>query len=241
MYPVSLPCVGFTAKEEAWKERRKKDNISRPNRTRCNLQEGENAHPDVVYFCAPWRARTPRGRYRQCTRDDCVCNDDYATAYHKILSILETGSVLKTTDFEVHWFPAVVHEAWKPVARRPNAKASSTARGNTRNELTDRNDVEPSDQGPIPGSSQAVVRLLARDRLTGVLHQLQVDLVERAEKAARELRHAQEQQSLRFWQQHPQPPPTTQHAESHEDKAEDRSTTPWMAVRVERAALTLPT
>ncbi|KAG5924108.1 hypothetical protein E4U61_001507 [Claviceps capensis] len=74
------------------------------------------------------------------------------------MSILETGSVLKTTDFDVNWFanrqhftnppalrlcePAVVHEAWKPVARRPNAKASSTARGSTRNELTDRNDVE---------------------------------------------------------------------------------------------------
>ncbi|KAG5936369.1 hypothetical protein E4U60_002581 [Claviceps pazoutovae] len=131
----------------------------------------------------------PGGRYRQCTRDDCVCNDDYATAYHKIMSILETGSVLKTTDFDVHWFvdrqhfinppalrlrePAVVHEAWKPVARRPNAKASSTARDNTRNELTDRNDVEaarpvgqPSDQGPIPGPSQAAVRLLARDRVS---------------------------------------------------------------------------
>ncbi|KAG5948701.1 hypothetical protein E4U60_001053 [Claviceps pazoutovae] len=80
-----------------------------------------------------------------------------------------TIAVLKNTDFDVHWFvdrqhfinpqalrlrePAVVHEAWKPVARRPNAKASSTARGSTRNELTDRNDVEaalplvqPSDQ-----------------------------------------------------------------------------------------------
>ncbi|KAG5937673.1 hypothetical protein E4U60_001777 [Claviceps pazoutovae] len=48
-------------------------------------------------------------------------------AYHKIMSILETGSVLKTTDFDVHWFvdrqhftnpsalrlrePAVVQEA----------------------------------------------------------------------------------------------------------------------------------
>ncbi|KAG5948245.1 hypothetical protein E4U59_002046 [Claviceps monticola] len=74
-----------------------------------------------------------------------------------IMSILETGSVLKTTDFDVHWFvdrqhlinppalrlrePAVVHEAWKPVARRSNAKASSTARGSTRNKMTDRNDV----------------------------------------------------------------------------------------------------
>ncbi|KAG5996724.1 hypothetical protein E4U52_005939, partial [Claviceps spartinae] len=94
------------------------------------------------------------------------------------MSILETDSVLKTTDFDVHWLvdprlqhfinlpalrlrePAVVHEAWKPVARRSNAKASSTARGSTRN---GRNDVEPSDQGPIPSASQAVVRALARD------------------------------------------------------------------------------
>ncbi|KAG6307856.1 hypothetical protein E4U22_004303 [Claviceps purpurea] len=109
--------------------------------------------------------------------------------YHKIMSILETGSVLKTTDFDVHWFvdrqhfinppalrlrePAVVRKAWKPVARRPNAKASSTARGSTRNELSDRNDVgaarpvgQPSDQGPIPGPSQAAVRALARDRVS---------------------------------------------------------------------------
>ncbi|KAG5933167.1 hypothetical protein E4U59_007025 [Claviceps monticola] len=121
---------------------------------------------------------------------------------------------------------------------------------------------EPSDQGPIPGTSQVAVRLLARDRvscgcksqtacntnncscrranvlcgkwyhkgdtpcgnltdakleaaqkeeharqqteklllaeqrvqqLTGVLHQSQVDPAERAEKAARELRHQQQQ------------------------------------------------
>ncbi|KAG6312733.1 hypothetical protein E4U44_003100, partial [Claviceps purpurea] len=37
--------------------------------------------------------------------DDCVCNDDYMASmglpcYHKIMSILETGSVLKTTDFD---------------------------------------------------------------------------------------------------------------------------------------------
>ncbi|KAG5930814.1 hypothetical protein E4U60_006797 [Claviceps pazoutovae] len=146
------------------------------------------------------------------------------------MSILETGSVLKTTDFNVHWFvdrqhfinppalrlrePAVIHEAWKlsrparagsgnalynldqaadvqlghltfwvervvmrfsqkPVARRPNAKAPSTARGSNRNKLTDRNDVEagrpvgqPSDQGPIPGPSQAAARALARDRVS---------------------------------------------------------------------------
>ncbi|KAG6053512.1 hypothetical protein E4U32_007508, partial [Claviceps aff. humidiphila group G2b] len=72
------------------------------------------------------------------------------------MSILETASVLKTMEFDVHWLvdrqhfinlpvlrlrePAVVHEAWKPVARRPNV---------------DRNDVEPSDQGPIPGLSRA--------------------------------------------------------------------------------------
>ncbi|KAG6161424.1 hypothetical protein E4U11_003438 [Claviceps purpurea] len=105
--------------------------------------------------------------------------------YHK--SILETGSVLKATDFDVHWFvdrqhfinppalrlrePAVVHKAWKPAARRP--KATSTARGSTRNVLTDRNDVgagrpvgQPSDQGPIPGPSQAAVRALAPDRVS---------------------------------------------------------------------------
>ncbi|KAG6207297.1 hypothetical protein E4U35_001050 [Claviceps purpurea] len=53
------------------------------------------------------------------------------------MSILETGSVLKTTDFDVH----CCSQSVKPVARRPNAKASSTARGSTRNELCDRNDV----------------------------------------------------------------------------------------------------
>ncbi|KAG6181630.1 hypothetical protein E4U10_007251 [Claviceps purpurea] len=41
--------------------------------------------------------------------DDCVCNDDYTACmglpcYHKITSILETGSVLKTTDFDVQRF-----------------------------------------------------------------------------------------------------------------------------------------
>ncbi|KAG6171964.1 hypothetical protein E4U51_008033 [Claviceps purpurea] len=124
--------------------------------------------------------------------DDCVCNNDYTACmglpcYHKIISILETGSVLKATDFDVHWFvdrqhfinppalrlrqPAVVHKAWKPAARRP--KATSTARGSTRNVLTDRNDVgagrpvgQPSDQGPIPGPSQAAVRALAPDRVS---------------------------------------------------------------------------
>ncbi|KAG6244756.1 hypothetical protein E4U48_005625 [Claviceps purpurea] len=66
------------------------------------------------------------------------------------MSILETGSVLKTTDFDVH----CCSQSVKPVARRPNAKASSTARGSTRNELSDRNDVgaarpvgQPFDQG----------------------------------------------------------------------------------------------
>ncbi|KAG6123993.1 hypothetical protein E4U38_000670 [Claviceps purpurea] len=96
--------------------------------------------------------------------------------YHKIMSILESGDVLKTTDFDVHWFvnrqhfinppelrlrePAVVRNVFKPAARRPNAKASSTARGSIRSELTDRNNVEaarplgrPSDKGPIPGPS----------------------------------------------------------------------------------------
>ncbi|KAG6094164.1 hypothetical protein E4U14_008552, partial [Claviceps sp. LM454 group G7] len=82
---------------------------------------------------------------------------------------------------------------------------------------------------------------------------------ERAERAARELRHVQEQQSLRFWQQHAhfawqllQHPPTTQQqqhlqlgpadfipAPNHTRiKAEDRSAPPWSAVRAERAALT---
>ncbi|KAG6285134.1 hypothetical protein E4U46_006183 [Claviceps purpurea] len=74
------------------------------------------------------------------------------------MSILESGDVLKTTDFDVHWFvnrqhfinppelrlrePAVVRNVFKPAARRPNAKASSTARGSIRSELTDRNNVE---------------------------------------------------------------------------------------------------
>ncbi|KAG5939717.1 hypothetical protein E4U59_002925 [Claviceps monticola] len=40
-----------------------------------------------------------------CCCDDCVCNDDYTACmglpcYHNIMSILETGSVLKTTDFD---------------------------------------------------------------------------------------------------------------------------------------------
>ncbi|KAG6153808.1 hypothetical protein E4U11_006824 [Claviceps purpurea] len=98
--------------------------------------------------------------------------------YHKIMSILESGDVLKTTDFDVHWFvnrqhfinppelrlrePAVVRKVFKPAARRPNAKASSTARGSIRSELTDRNNVEaarplgrPSDKGPIPASARS--------------------------------------------------------------------------------------
>ncbi|KAG6220330.1 hypothetical protein E4U25_001048, partial [Claviceps purpurea] len=54
--------------------------------------------------------------------DDCVCNNDYTACmglpcYHKIMSILETGSVLKATDFDVHWFVDRQHFINPPALR----------------------------------------------------------------------------------------------------------------------------
>ncbi|KAG5992845.1 hypothetical protein E4U52_002483 [Claviceps spartinae] len=54
--------------------------------------------------------------------DDCVCNDDYTACmwlpcYHKIRSILETGSMLKTTDLDVHWFVDRQHFRNPPAPR----------------------------------------------------------------------------------------------------------------------------
>ncbi|KAG6301607.1 hypothetical protein E4U09_004906, partial [Claviceps aff. purpurea] len=78
------------------------------------LRKGRKGKARVGQFTSPHHrkpspscARTTRGRYRQYTRDDRVCNYDYTASmglpcYHKIMSILESGDVLKTTDFDVH-------------------------------------------------------------------------------------------------------------------------------------------
>ncbi|KAG6257091.1 hypothetical protein E4U23_007907 [Claviceps purpurea] len=72
-------------------------------------------------------------------------------------------------------------------------------------------------------------------QLTGVLHQSQIESAERAERAAPPSTSADDAaattRSIGAGGLHTS-------AESHEDKAEDRSTPPWMAVRAERAALT---